>query len=105
MIGSTVRSASSPSLCGAIFDSANKRLELESTEDVISAADFWNSPENSQRVMQERKRLEKAISEDSEVLGMTDEIDTLFELGREGETVVPDLRAAEFVPDGDRGGV
>lgn len=81
-------------LCGAIFDSANKKLQLESTEDVISAPDFWNSPEHSQKVMQERKRLEKAVAEDTEVLGMTDEIDTLFELGREGESVVGELKEA-----------
>jgi peptide chain release factor 2 len=60
---------------------------LESTEEQIADPGFWNSPETSQRVMQERKRLEKAVSDDFEVLGLTEEIETLFELGREGEAV------------------
>ena len=93
LIGSIVRSASRPSLCGAIFDAAAKRLQLESTEEVVAAPGFWNNPENSQRVMQERKRLEKAVAEDGEVLGMTDELDTLFELGREGEVVGSEIAA------------
>ncbi|MFN9085677.1 MAG: PCRF domain-containing protein, partial [Acidobacteriota bacterium] len=60
---------------------------MESTEEQIADPGFWNSPETSQRVMQERKRLEKAVSDDFEVLGLTEEIETLFELGREGEAV------------------
>jgi peptide chain release factor 2 len=41
--------------------------------------------------MQDRKRLEKSLEEDSEVVGLTDELDTLFELGREGEAVAPEI--------------
>lgn len=37
--------------------------------------------------MQERKRLEKSIGEDAEVSGMIEELDTFFELAREGEGV------------------
>ena len=37
--------------------------------------------------MQDRKRLEEAIENDKQVSGMTDDIDTLFELAREGEAV------------------
>lgn len=41
--------------------------------------------------MQDRKRLEKSIAEDSEVAGMVEEIDTFFELGREGEDVTGEI--------------
>jgi peptide chain release factor 2 len=41
--------------------------------------------------MQERKRLEKAIENASQVASATSDIDTLFELAREGETVDGEL--------------
>ena len=41
--------------------------------------------------MQERKRLEEAIEHASLVSSATSDIDTLFELAREGESVVPDV--------------
>jgi len=43
--------------------------------------------------MQDRKRLEKAVADDEEVSGMTEELDTFFELGREGEAVNDDIAA------------
>ena len=87
------RSASRLSLCGAIFDAANKKIDLSKSEDLILAPDFWNDSERSQKLMQDRKRLEKAIGEDAEVSRMTEEIDTFFELGREGETVQAEIAA------------
>ena len=53
--------------------------------------DFWSTPEKSQKVMQERKRLEEAIDHDRSIAGMTDDLDTLFELAREGENVHADI--------------
>ena len=41
--------------------------------------------------MQERKRLEEAIAHEAEVARLTSDLDTLFELGREGENVSSDL--------------
>ncbi len=41
--------------------------------------------------MQDRKRLEQAIAEDADVTRLTSDLDTLFELGREGENVTADL--------------
>ena len=41
--------------------------------------------------MQERKRLENAIAEEKRVAGMTEDLDTLFELGKEGENVTADI--------------
>jgi peptide chain release factor 2 len=78
-------------LCGAIFDAPRKRQELEKLESEINDPDFWNQPEKSQRVMQQRKRLEEAIQNSSGVVAAASDIETLFELAREGENVNGDL--------------
>ena len=41
--------------------------------------------------MQERKQLERAIEQAREVAGRTEDLDTLFELAREGEDVTGDI--------------
>jgi peptide chain release factor 2 len=41
--------------------------------------------------MQDRKRLEESLANDERVRSMTDDLDTLFELGREGEDVGRDI--------------
>ncbi len=41
--------------------------------------------------MQDRKRLEESIAQAEEVARLTSDLDTLFELGREGENVTADL--------------
>ncbi len=76
---------------GVIFDAPRKKKELAATEEQISAPDFWSRPEKSQKVMQDRKRLEEAIANDAQIASMTDDIDTLFELAREGESVNGDI--------------
>jgi peptide chain release factor 2 len=78
-------------LCGAIFDAPAKQQELNKLEVEIGDPDFWNQPEKSQRVMQQRKRLEEAIQSSESVASVTSDIDTLFELAREGENVNGDL--------------
>jgi len=78
-------------LCGAIFDAPAKQQELTKLEVEIGDPDFWNQPEKSQRVMQQRKRLEEAIQNSESVVSATSDIDTLFELAREGENVNGDL--------------
>ena len=86
-----LRSVSKVKLCGAIFDAPGKLRELSKTEAEVNDPNFWNQPEKSQRVMQQRKRLEEAIQNSNAVASPTSDIETLFELGREGENVVPDL--------------
>ncbi len=86
-----MRSGSRLMLCGAIFDAPTKQQQLRNSEAEISDPDFWNRPEKSQRLMQERKRLEEAIQSSNAVMAATSDIDTLFELAREGENVNGDL--------------
>ena len=59
-----LRSASRLMLCGAIFDAPARRAQLEKLEELTHASDFWSNPEKSQKVMQDRKRLEEAIAND-----------------------------------------
>ncbi len=84
-------SASRLRLCGGIFDAATLKQKLSKIEEQVSAPDFWNQPEKSQKVMQDRKRLEESIGNDGRIRSMTEDLDTLFELGREGESVGPDI--------------
>ena len=86
-----MRSASKVKLCGAIFDASRKQEQLTQLEAEIGNPDFWNEPEKSQRVMQQRKRLEEAIQNSNLVASVTSDIDTLFELAKEGENVDGDL--------------
>lgn len=63
-------------------------LELEKQ---ISDPDFWNQPEKNQRVMQERKRLEEGLASEANVASLTSDLDTLFELAKEGEDMAADI--------------
>jgi peptide chain release factor 2 len=77
--------------CGGIFDAPTQTSKLTKLEQQISSPDFWSNPEKSQKIMQDRKRLEESIQNDSRVASLTDDIDTLLELAREGENVDADL--------------
>jgi peptide chain release factor 2 len=84
-------SASRPWPCGGIFDAPQQRVKLAKLEQQIGAPDFWSQPEKSQKIMQDRKRLEESIANDARIGSMTDDLDTLFELAREGENVSADI--------------
>jgi len=86
-----LRSGSKVKLCGAIFDAPSKKVELDKLEAEINDPGFWNQPDRSQRVMQQRKRLEEAIQHSRTLASASADIDTLFELAREGEDVNGDL--------------
>ncbi|HEX4170036.1 MAG TPA: peptide chain release factor 2 [Bryobacteraceae bacterium] len=73
------------------LDPAAKKQEIDKLEVEIGDPDFWNQPEKSQRIMQQRKRLEEAIQNATAVAATASDIDTLFELGREGENVNGDI--------------
>jgi len=77
--------------CGVIFDAPKKQTELDRIGVLISAPDFWSEPEKSQKVMQDRKRLEEAIANSEKVKALTEDLDTFFELAREGEPVLRDI--------------
>jgi peptide chain release factor 2 len=86
-------SASRLRLCGAIFDVPNKKAQIDKLEERISAPDFWAQPDKSQKILQERKRLEESLKHDSKIAGIGSDIETLFELSREGENVGAELES------------
>ena len=67
-------------------------MELDAVEKKVADPNFWSDPENSQKVMRERKRLEDSLSTDADLGRRTDDIATFFELAREGENVSADLK-------------
>jgi peptide chain release factor 2 len=84
-----LRSASRPKLCGAIFDLASTKSQLAKIEEQVAAPSFWSQP--NQHLLRERKRLEQALADDARVAIMTSDLDTLFELQREGESVAGEI--------------
>ncbi len=90
-IANTSPSAKRRSPCGGIFDAPEQKRKLVQTEEQVSSPTFWLQPEKSQKVMQDRKRLEEAVANDDRIRSLTDDLDTLFELAHEGENVAADL--------------
>jgi peptide chain release factor 2 len=77
--------------CGSIFDPARIRRELADTETKLADPAMWNDPAASKPLMRDRKRLETLIASDEEMTRRTGDIETYFELAREGEDVLADL--------------
>ncbi|MBZ5593380.1 MAG: peptide chain release factor 2 [Acidobacteriia bacterium] len=73
------------------LDVPQKKTQISKLEEQINRPDFWTQPEKSQKVMQERKRLEETIGDDQRIAAITSDLDTLFELAREGEDVKGDI--------------
>ena len=61
-------------------------------EQRISRPEFWQDPEQSQKVLQARKRLTDVVETDRELARRLSDLDTFFELAREGEDVSGELR-------------
>jgi peptide chain release factor 2 len=89
----TPPSATRCATCGSIFDPARIRRELSEIETKLANPALWSDPAASQPLMRDRKRLEALISNDEALLQRTDEIETYFELAREGEDVERELEA------------
>ena len=77
---------------GSTFDPPRLRQQLAETEKKVADPSLWSNSAQSQQVMRERKRLEEALSTEKELERRTSDIATLFELAREGEEVVAELR-------------
>ncbi|MHB1701417.1 MAG: peptide chain release factor 2 [Acidobacteriaceae bacterium] len=73
------------------LDAARLRKELVSIEQKVADPALWADPAKSQPLMRERKRLESLLADDEKLAGHTGDIDSYFELAREGEAVEADL--------------
>jgi peptide chain release factor 2 len=63
---------------------------LAKLEERVSAPEFWSQPD--QKLLQQRKRLEETLDDHARVGLMMSDLDTLFELQREGEQVGGEIR-------------
>ena len=79
--------------CGSIFDSPRLHNDLKNIEEKVADPSVWADAARSQPLMRERKRLEEQLGYDAELERRTGDIDSYFELMREGETSVePELQ-------------
>nr|WP_092559976.1 peptide chain release factor 2 [Anaeromicropila populeti] len=62
---------------------ANKKLRVEELEKEMEEPGFWDSPENSQRVMQELKGLKGVMEKYQNLCNELEDIQTLLEMGYE----------------------
>jgi peptide chain release factor 2 len=88
----TPASATKLRTCGAIFDAASLSNQLAEIETKISDPSVWSDQERSQQLMRQRKRLESALSKDAELARRANDIAAYFDLAREGEAVIDDLK-------------
>jgi len=78
---------------GAFFDAPQRRKELETLERQIAQPEFWQDQEVSQKVLTARKRLTETLETDEKLGRRLADVETYFELAREGENIAGELRA------------
>jgi len=79
-------------ICGSIFDAPQLREQLAEIEKKLADPNIWDNPEKSQQLMRERKRTEESLASESELARRSGDIQTYFDLAREGEAVTDDLK-------------
>jgi peptide chain release factor 2 len=78
--------------CGAIFDAPSLRAQLSEIEKQLADPSVWSDQTRSQQLNRRRRRLESELSKDEDLARRADDIAAYFDLAREGEAVVDDLR-------------
>ena len=76
---------------GGFFDADAKREELEKLEAKISDPEFWNDSEAAQKVVQQRSRLEKALTQQENFETGVSDAEVLFEFAESDENSVKEL--------------
>lgn len=81
--------------CGGLFDVEAKEEDLRELNARIEDPSLWNNPEEAQRLMQERTRLERVLKTfHSAANGLEDQV-TLFEMGADEADSEVQLEAAQ----------
>lgn len=78
--------------CGGFFDIESKREQLHRLEQIIAQPDFWNDQARARHLLAERSRLQADIEWVERTERMVGDIDVLFELASEDETLLSELR-------------
>ncbi|MFT3745933.1 MAG: peptide chain release factor 2 [Pyrinomonadaceae bacterium] len=78
---------------GGFFDAPAKQLELDESEKLISAPGFWDDPEAAQKVVQQRSRIEKALSRQKAFETGVSDAEVLFDFAAEDADSATELEA------------
>ncbi|MBN2207645.1 MAG: peptide chain release factor 2 [Candidatus Aminicenantes bacterium] len=76
------------------LDIERKSAEATVLQDELSRPETWRDQRKYQSLQQKKKRLDRVLQAFGRLTAKKQDIDVLFDLGREGEPVEPDLRAA-----------
>jgi len=68
---------------------------MEELEKQIAEPGFWNDPQNTQKILQTRKRLDEKLKTDEALVRDQSDMEVLFELAGEGEQVEKEI-ASQF---------
>ena len=77
---------------GGFFDADAKRRELENLEMQISAPDFWDDSEQAQKIVQQRSRIEKALTGQQKFETAVSDAEVLFEFAESDENSANELQ-------------
>jgi peptide chain release factor 2 len=77
---------------GGFFETDAKREELKHIEGLASAPDFWNDQEEAQKLLQQRSRLEQAVSRQERFESSIEDAGVLFEFAEEDAESLNELR-------------
>jgi peptide chain release factor 2 len=69
--------------CGAIFDVARHRELVKKLEEQTSQPDFWNDPEQAQKILQQRRVSEDRLNADAKLTRMVSDIETYLQMAKE----------------------
>ncbi len=69
--------------CGAIFDVARHRELVKKLEEQTSQPDFWNDPEQAQKILQQRRVSEDRLNADAKLTRMASDIETYLQMAKE----------------------
>lgn len=76
---------------GGFFDKPAKQTELEELEGKIAAPDFWNDSESAQKVVQQRSRVEKALTQQERFEILVSDAEVLIEFAQSDADSINDL--------------
>ncbi len=79
--------------CGAIFDPSRLEEQLATIDRQLHQPDFWNNPEAAQKILSQRKRLERLLNTERALERKLADLGALLELAQEGEKVEAELAA------------
>ncbi len=78
---------------GGFFDEPAKRRELGKLESQISAPEFWNDSERAQKIVQQRSRIEKALSQRKNFETAVSDAEVLFEFAETDASSLNELQS------------